>query len=473
MKTKPTFRRRVFLSTILPVLVLLPLLGLALLYIIENQLLLPTLANEMIDQGFLVERLVQEHPDVWDSQTDAQALLDSIHFQRPSRIGLLDPDHVLLATTRPDDLVLVGKLIENIPNNLSLDDSWWKVTPGDLPREQILEVIVPVKKSDGNIIGLVRIYRRITDIEQNLATIRYIILGVLVFGLLITGLIAFAVSDSLDRPIKALTKAISDSPLAGKAQPLPENADKELAELTHAYNRLQERRQELEDSRQRMLANLIHEIGRPLGSIRTAIHALKSGAADNKKLRTELFDGMTERVNRIGLLLEDMALAYRGLEPQEILIKRIQVKEWLQSLIPLWAESARQKGIKWEVVSTNAPDIIENDPNRLAQVLSNLVDNAIKFTPADGQVTFTVQTDEDKVQFQVSDTGIGIPLENQRHLFIPFYRSVQPSWKAPGLGLGLSIAKSITESLGGQLVLTSNPNEGSKFTATFPIEQDN
>jgi len=468
-KTRPSFRRRIFFSTILPVLVLLPLLGLALLYIIENQLLLPTLANEMIDQGILMERLVLDHPEVWVSESDAQALLDSVHFQRPSRIGLLDTNHILLATTRPDDLVLVGTEIGHLPENSSLFNPWWQVTPGDVPHEQILDVVIPVHNDDGSLAGLIRIYRRITDIEQSLATIRWIILGILSLSSLVMGLIALAVSESVNRPLKTLTKTMLDSPLEGKSQLLPEDADKELADLTHAYNRLQERRQELEESRQQMIANLIHEIGRPLGSIRTAIHAMKSGAADDNDLRNELLDGMTERTNRIGHLLEDLALAYRGLEPQEILVKSIQVREWLQTLVPLWAEAARQKGITWIIEIDNAPETIENDPNRLAQVLGNLVNNAIKFTPAGGQVTLSIQQQGNDVHFSVSDTGIGIPADSQRHLFIPFYRSVQPSWKAPGLGLGLSIAKSITESLGGHIFLVSTPDKGSKFTVIFPI----
>jgi signal transduction histidine kinase len=97
------------------------------------------------------------------------------------------------------------------------------------------------------------------------------------------------------------------------------------------------------------------------------------------------------------------------------------------------------------------------------------VSNAIKFTPSGGKVKLTVGLEDAKIYFQISDTGIGIPLADQSHLFVPFYRSIQPSWKAPGLGLGLSIAKTITESLGGQISLTSALGKGSTFTITLPI----
>ena len=113
--------------------------------------------------------------------------------------------------------------------------------------------------------------------------------------------------------------------------------------------------------------------------------------------------------------------------------------------------------------------IIQTDPDRLAQALDNLVSNAIKFTPDGGTITLTVLLEENKIAFQVIDNGLGIPLADQEHLFTPFYRSIQPSWKAPGLGLGLSIAKSLTESLGGQITLQSDSDQGSIFTLFIPI----
>jgi two-component system, OmpR family, sensor histidine kinase BaeS len=469
MMPKLTFRGHLLISHILPILLLVPLVGLALIYLLETRLIQPILASAMISQGILVEHLTYDQPDLWTSSSDAQTFLDSVDFERPSRIGLLTPDHVLLATSRPDDRVLIGKTISNLPDSNSLADPWWDITPGDLPGEQILDVLIPVKQADGQTIGLIRIYRRTTDIEQNVASMRLLVLGVLMVGLLITGAIAVFLSESVSRPLKTFTRTISESPLEGQAQLLPEEGDREFIDLSNAYNRLQERRQELEATRQEMLAGVIHEIGRPLGSLSTALHALQAGAVNNLSLRSDLMKGMSERIDRMGRLLEDLALTYRGLEPQEIHFRSVQVNEWLESLIPLWIEAARQKQQTWETTLPDNLPIIQTDPDRLAQVLDNLVSNAIKFTPNGGRISLMVNLVENKIQFWVIDTGIGIPFDEQRHLFAPFYRSVQPSWKAPGLGLGLSIAKSITVSLGGQIILTSNPGQGSTFVVSLPI----
>jgi len=470
MKFKLTFRSRLLISHLLPVFLLVPLIGLALIYLLETRLILPTLANEMIDQGMLVKRLIRDQPGLWDSPSQAQALLDSVDFQRPTRIALLAPNHILLATSRPDDRNLIGKTISDVPDSSALVDSWWAITPGDRGGEQILDVIIPVKQTDGQIVGLVRVYRRITDIEQSFMTMRFLVLGVLLAGLLITGAIAVFLSESISRPLKLFTQTIADSPLEGRAQRLSESGESEFADLSRAYNRLQERRLELEENRQHMLANLIHEIGRPLGSLRTALHALQTGAINDPVLRVDLMKGMSERIDRMGRLLEDLALTYRGLEPQEIHLQSVQLNEWLESLTPLWAESARQKQLAWDVVIPDDFPVLQTDPDRLAQALGNLVNNAIKFTPARGKITLSACLEEKTVQIKVQDTGIGIPLDDQQHLFVPFYRSIQPSWKAPGLGLGLSITKSIIESLGGQISLESEPGQGSTFIITLPIQ---
>lgn len=470
MSAKFSFQQRLLLGQILPALLLFPLIGLALIYLLETQVIVPSLANEMIDQGFLVVRLTKDHPEIWTSTTDSQSLLDSTNFQRPTRISLLDTNHVLIATSRPDDHLLVGKIIENIPANNVLTQPWWSVMQGDSASEPILAVIVPVQQADGRLIGLVRVYRRMTDIHQSIGEMCLLILGIALISALLAGGTAYLLLKSIAQPLKIFSRTIADTPLEGPVNLLPENPADEFIDLTHSYNQLQKRRMELEKTRQQMLANLIHEIGRPLGSLRTALHALQAGALDDPALRSELLNGMAERIDRMGRLLEDLALIYRKLEPYEIHKKPVVLQVWIQLLIPLWTENARQKGIEWETSLPSETVTLSTDPDRLAQVLSNLISNAIKFTSRGGKISLIVTVENDTIQFQVKDTGIGIPLEDLQHLFIPFYRGIQPPWKTPGVGLGLSIAKSITESLGGNIAAQSIYNQGSIFTVRLPLQ---
>ena len=240
MKIKLSFRMRLLLSHIFPVLILVPLVGLALIYFLETRLILPTLANEMMGQGMLLERLLRDMPEVWESPAVAQTLLDSVDFREPSRTGLLTPQKVLLATSRPDDLPLVGQTIQNLPDDDVLLKTWWDVTPGDTSDEQILDVIIPVKQNTGQVVGFIRIYRRITDIDQKFSNMRLLILGVLLGGLLITVAVAIFLSESINRTLKIFSRTIAESPLEGKAVRLPEDKNSEFTELSHVYNRLQE-----------------------------------------------------------------------------------------------------------------------------------------------------------------------------------------------------------------------------------------
>lgn len=469
MKSQLSFRTRLLLTQILPVVILVSLIGFVLTYLVESRVIIPTLANEMVDQGLLVARLAEDHPTIWDSNSEAQKLLDSTLFQRPTRIGLLSPEHILLATSRPDDLSLVGTVIGNLPETVTLKEPWWSVSSMGKTSEKILDVVIPVRQSDGKLLGLVRMYRRMADVEQGISKMRLLILGVVLASSLLSGITAFLLLKSITKPLNQYSQAIMTTPLEGPVDFIPEDPNNEFSKLAHAYNQLQQRRMELENTRQQMLANLIHEMGRPLGSLRTALHALQTGAIEDISLRIELMNGMSERIDRMGRLLDDLALIYRKLEPYEIHPKPIIIQDWLQTLIPLWIENARQKLINWETLLPIENVQIVTDPERLAQVLSNLVNNAIKFTPDGGKVTLRVISIEEKIQFNIQDTGIGIPQEDQQHLFTPFYRSIQPSWKAPGLGLGLSIARSIVESLGGEISLVNSTDQGSTFIVTLPI----
>jgi two-component system sensor histidine kinase BaeS len=466
---KINLRLRLLAGHILPVFLLIPLVGLALIYLIETRVFIPALASELIDQGLLIGRLAENTPQVWLNPNYAQAFLMSLPFQRPTSVDLLSTTNEVLATSRTNNYAAIGTVLTNLPAKGPGASPYWGIATDPTSKGQVLNVIITVETQDGQAIGLLRIYRQLTDIESGLAEMRVLILLVLLAGLLISGAIAFLLSESVSRPLKELAAAISAAPVEGEVAPLYEGGFEEVEAITHAFNRLQERRQELEKTRQQMVANVVHEIGRPLGSLRIAVHALESGASEDPQLRDNMLKGMTERIRRLGRLLEDLSLAYRGMARTELNLKQVDLASWLEQLTPLWVQTAKDKMVDWQMDIQEDLPKITTDPDRLSQAFSNLVDNALKFTPPGGKVSLNVKADSTSVQLQVSDTGPGIALEDQPHLFTPFFRSITPGWKAPGLGLGLSIARSIVESLGGQIDLLSQPGQGSTFTIKIPI----
>jgi signal transduction histidine kinase len=133
------------------------------------------------------------------------------------------------------------------------------------------------------------------------------------------------------------------------------------------------------------------------------------------------------------------------------------------------APVAQARDIRLTHSPAAGPVVIHADPSRLVQALSNLLDNALKFTPSGGEVRLVVGRDQATVSVSVSDTGPGIPAEQIPHLFDRFWRSDRDS--RSGLGLGLTITQGIVRAHGGRVEVTSIPGEGSRFTMVLPENQ--
>jgi two-component system sensor histidine kinase BaeS len=171
-------------------------------------------------------------------------------------------------------------------------------------------------------------------------------------------------------------------------------------------------------------------------------------------------------------LLDDLTLLHSQVTGQRVLaLQPIPLSNWLVTTLLPWRAAALNKELHWE---TNIPPDLPTlniDPTRMAQVLGNLLNNAIGYTPAGGRVQVTAAARENpddepgELIIQVSDTGPGIAPEEQERVFEPFYRSRQPQRFSKGLGLGLAIARDLVEAHGGRLEVSSTLGEGSVFTA--------
>ena len=134
-----------------------------------------------------------------------------------------------------------------------------------------------------------------------------------------------------------------------------------------------------------------------------------------------------------------------------------------------WRQAAQEKRLAWEEqIPGNLPTILA-DPVRLGQVIGNLVSNAVRYTPAGKSVTISAGVQGQEVWIKVSDTGAGIPVEEQGVIFSPFYRGDQGRRIKQGMGLGLSIARDLAVAHGGRIQVESAPGQGSQFTLWIPI----
>ena len=251
---------------------------------------------------------------------------------------------------------------------------------------------------------------------------------------------------------------------------MPEGPD-EIQALTNAVNELAERLRTLEDMRRRSLANIVHELGRPLGAMRSAVHVLRGTAGEDPALREELLAGVEAQIERLEPLLDDLAQLHGQVSGEVRLAReRVLIQEWLPPVLLPWRAAALEKGLDWRATVPSSLPAVSIDPTRMAQVVGNLLSNAVKYTPAPGQIAVDAGAAEGKLWISVEDTGPGIAPEEQRQVFQSFYRSVRERRFPQGLGLGLTIAQQIVEAHGGQLTLDAGHEEGSRFVITLPLD---
>jgi two-component system sensor histidine kinase BaeS len=461
-----TLRFRFILSHLLPTLVVVPLLGLALFYILQTQVLVANLSEALTGEAVVVAAVAAEYPTIWIDQSNAQVFVDRIGPRLQARAMLIAPNRTLWASSDPADAALVGRPadIDGLSTALTGQLSTRLARDRSLDAD-IFDVLVPVVGLDQNILGVIRLSHPLSDVYQRYAGLRYLVAGILAAGLILGAVVGLLLAINLERPLRQATQAVYHLTRGERSSPLPERGPQEMRLLLRAVNTLVERLHALEESRRKLLANLVHELGRPLGALRSAIQALQGGADQETALRGELLTGMDGEIGRLRRLLDDLSQLYgQVLGPLELDRRPTALSDWLNGVLPAWREAAQAKGLDWQTAIPPDLPSLEIDPDRLAQAVGNLLSNAVKFTPAGGAVSVAAGLDGRDAWIRVGDTGPGIPPEEQARVFEPFYRSQAGRRFPQGMGLGLTIARDLVAAHSGRLEVDSAPGQGSRFT---------
>ena len=467
-----TLRARLIASHVLPLIIIIPLMGLALVYMLETRVILPNLARQLTGQAVLVGELTREHPEIWQDPAGAGAFVSRISPLFPGQLMLLSSDGVVLASSDPAEAGLVGRSagLAGVPEALAgRQYSEIRYSPGR--RAEVADVLVPVPGASGAPAGVVRLTDYTANVWGRFSRLRYVIAEVLIAGLAVGAGLGLGLAVTIERPIQRVTNAVHDLAGGGQLAPLPETGPAETRLLARAFNTLAERLTRLEKARRQLLANLVHELGRPLGTLGAASHALLNGALyDDPILARELLAGISGQVERLDRLLDDLAdLHDHVLGTLELDRKPLALGDWLPPELATWREAARQKGLDWQVTLAPALPTVSADGDRLGQAVGNLLSNAVKYTPAGGRVCVEAGADPGWAWLRVADSGPGIPLEEQDRIFDPFYRNPQGRRFPQGMGLGLTIARDVVAAHGGRLDLESRPDQGSCFTIRLPL----
>jgi two-component system, OmpR family, sensor histidine kinase BaeS len=467
-----SLRQRLIWSQILPLLISLPLMGALLVYFMEGQILIPQLAKNLVSDARLLAEISSAEFELWGDPILFESMISRVQLDSDIQVMFLDGQGTLLYSSDPYYLSRTGTTIA-LPGLAQVQAG--KETA--LTNYSILnvsnvtvDVYEPVTDVNRQVVGIVRLTYSLGSLYDIFSQLRWQILVALGLGLILSVLLGTWLAIGISRPVREVTDAIYGLASGQRREPVREYGPDELRSQARAVNFLVEQLRSLETSRRQLLANVVHELGRPLGALRSAIHALGKGAADDPVLLADLTRGMDDETFRLQYLLDELANLYdRTTGSLELNRQPVETGDWLRSVLIPWRAAAQEKQLDWhEEIPAGLPSI-SIDMLRMAQVVGNLLSNAIKYTPAGGVVQVSTGADEKNFWLKVSDTGAGIRADEQEKIFQPFYRGDTGRRIKQGMGLGLTIAHELVTAHGGQISVESKAGRGSEFTVTVPL----
>ena len=459
-----SLRNRLIFSHILPALLIIPLMGAAMVYVLETRLLLPMVYQNLAKEASLMAEMTRTQPIFWQNRLAAQALVNGVSPYLNGKVSLVTLDGQLLASS---DQAATGIQQMDLPDLSGVGHG--EVLP--LQNGPLAEALTPVYDLNGRRIGIVRMTTRLVSVSDQVYQQRYLLGFVLLLSVLAGIALGSYLAFGINRSIQSVTRSIQALAQGSWQAHVEEQSTDEMRVLAEAVNTLVDKLHSLEKSRRQLLANLVHELGRPLGAIRSAIQALLHGADKDPQLSSDLLTGLDDETIRLQHLLDDLA----GLHDQilgrtELHKTAVPLNDWLASTLSPWEADARHKGLDWAADVPPDLPIISMDPDRMAQAMGNVLSNAIKFTPPGGKVSVAAKYAAGRLTMQVTDSGPGIPAEERDKIFQPFYRGSQGKRIVEGMGLGLSIARDIVVAHGGELRVEDSSVTGSSFILEIPAE---
>lgn len=226
----------------------------------------------------------------------------------------------------------------------------------------------------------------------------------------------------------------------------------------------------LETVRRDFISNVSHELRTPLASLKALAETLSDGALDDPPAARRFLARMQTEVDALTQMSTELLELTRiesGQVPLQL--KPIAPIQLLQSAADRMKAQAERAGLDLYAECNPKLPLVPADSSRLEQVLVNLIHNAVKFTPAGGEIRLFAKQDGKYIRFDVSDTGVGIDPDDLPRIFERFYKADRARTKGGGTGLGLSIARHIVEAHGGKIWVESEPEKGSTFYFTIPI----
>lgn len=297
----------------------------------------------------------------------------------------------------------------------------------------------------------------------------------LFIGLLIAATGAIVVSVLISRRLRRALDDLGDAAArisdGDYAQRVEEPDSRELATLAGSFNTMATRLDSIETSRRRLLTDLAHEIRTPLASMEICVESLEDGAIEPGPEAWHILSSQIERISRLADDLGQVSAAEEG--RLNLTLDTADPNVLAGDAVLAAREAYERKHVALLVDPAEGAPLVRVDRSRIAQVLANLLSNALRHTPGNGQVRVSVLAEQDAVSIQVTDTGDGIAAEHLPHVFERFYRAdTARDRDSGGTGVGLAISRAIVRAHGGQLTADSaGQGRGAVLTLRLPASR--
>src|SRR5688500_7541149 len=303
----------------------------------------------------------------------------------------------------------------------------------------------------------------------------------LIFSAIISLFFAFFLSQSMVSRLQALL-SLSRSVTAGDLSArVPVSSRDEIGQLTAEFNSMVEQlehsraeKERLEASRRELIAAVSHDLRTPLASMRAMVEALNDGVVSDSDTIARYLSNIQNETKHLSTLIDDLfELSQIDAGVLKLHLEPTSIEDLVSDTLESMTAQAEKKKIRLHGHVEGATVRVPLDAPRMQRVLYNLIQNAIRHTPADGTVTLTVRGQSDRIELLVADSGEGIAPADLPHIFERFYRGEPARTRtdradATGAGLGLAISRGIVEAHGGTITAMSGPGDGATFRVTLP-----
>ena len=321
---------------------------------------------------------------------------------------------------------------------------------------------------DGQI-GALLFVSRIQSLMDSLGTVQWKLISIFVLITIGALVLALFLSQILTKPITNLSRSMRKMGKGDLSVRVPVSGSGELRELAENYNTMATQLERLDKTRNQFVSNASHELKTPLTTMKIMLENVMYQPDMPADLRAEFMQDMNHEIDRLTGIVTDLLTltkidAEKGTMKHEPVDMSLLTEEVIRILMP----AAAKRGQRLE--SRIMPGLqMLGDRSRLSQIIYNLTDNALKYSPDGGMIAVSLREEDDRLVWRVRDNGIGIPPEDLGHIFERFYRVDKArSRDTGGTGLGLSIVKQLVSMHGGEITVHSEPGRGSEFRVVFP-----